>query len=363
MKSIHVAVTAGCVALIVTSSSVAIRADQVEQKSIEPPQPLTVPDTATEPKPVRTIVVPTGQAPTLPTETRTGRPSIIRTDQERTDAAQPPKTPEALTEPKRVRTIIMRTDEVERERIKAEQKRVDAEQKRIEAELRRMGAELKRIGPAQPPRAATNPKHLVCIGKDYSEDADPRPREAACLTELRRSALRPGDLLALQLENGAIKTYQTARVACEGYPCARYWLVGYHPTARLYMIKVGYWEGYGGELVDARSGKTVSLPDVPHFSPDGSSFIAIDNDEGYGGSDDIVMGSTVTDPPTVVWRQSRRNLPLEWDFQRWVDNDRISLRVFRVGVSRRCLDDEGCDAIVVRSGTTWTVQRPAWTQN
>jgi hypothetical protein len=207
------------------------------------------------------------------------------------------------------------------------------------------------------------PGSTPCIGGHYDEKIAIEVREAACLAALRKTANRKGRLLTLRLENGAAKTYESAEDTCEGHPCARYWLVGYEPTKRLYVIAVGYWEGSGSQLVSGRTGKVLSLPAVPHFSPNASSFIAIDNDVGYGGPEDIVIGSTATDPPSMVWEQRMGVVPLEWQFRRWIGNDRISLRVYRAGPGK-CLDeDKDCDAVIFRDGENWIIQRPAWTPN
>ena len=133
-----------------------------------------------------------------------------------------------------------------------------------------------------------------------------------------RSSLSPGasqirnkNLLSLLLENGETKTYRNDPKACandDATNCVYYGLGGYHPAAHIYLILIQYYEGSGSELVSARTGKTLSFSGVPHFSPDGSNFIVIDNDLAYGGSFDIAVGSNC-DRPTFVGVAAKRQ---EW---------------------------------------------------
>ena len=201
----------------------------------------------------------------------------------------------------------------------------------------------------------------VCVGVDFADDehAQAAPREATCLRELRKSASRKGDLLTLRLANGASKTYRDNPKACgsdDAGNCIHYSLVGYHPLARLYSILVRYYEGSRCDLVSARTGNAVSLSAVPHFSPDGSSFIVIDNDVAYGGPYDIAVGSTASDPPSLVWQHREHGL-VEWHLQHWIDNNRAVLRAIPAGAPETC-QRQDCDAILVRFGTTWTIRRP-----
>jgi hypothetical protein len=57
--------------------------------------------------------------------------------------------------------------------------------------------------------------------------------EAACLREFGKLANRKGDLLTLQLENGASKAYQDDAKECDtdDARCTYYRLVAYHPES------------------------------------------------------------------------------------------------------------------------------------
>ena len=164
--------------------------------------------------------------------------------------------------------------------------------------------------------------------------------------------------MSLRLENGETKTYRNDPKACandDATNCVYYGLGGYHPAAHIYLILIQYYEGSGSELVSARTGKTLSFSGVPHFSPDGSNFIVIDNDLAYGGSFDIAVGSTVTDPPSLVWQQSAKNGPVQWHLKRWIDNDRIALRV--LSADGKC-HEQDCDAFLVCFNNSWTIKSP-----
>jgi hypothetical protein len=173
-----------------------------------------------------------------------------------------------------------------------------------------------------------------CLGAYFGEEL-PKPndeearvafQEAVCLGEL---ASRKGDELTLRIENGKPKTYRTNRKACDddAARCVLYWLVSYHAAARVYSIRIHYYEGRGFELVSARSGKVLRLSGVPYFSKDGSRFVVIDSNEAYGGPYDLAVGSITKDSLSVVWERPHTGGPyLEWHFQNWIDNDHIALR-------------------------------------
>jgi hypothetical protein len=218
------------------------------------------------------------------------------------------------------------------------------------------------VGEATAQRNAAAPA-TGCVGVDFDDDdehAQAAPREATCLRELRKTANRKGDLLTLRLENGASKIYRNNPKACDDdhAHCVLYSLVGYHPAAHLYSILIQYYEGGRCDLVSARTGKAMSLSSAPHFSPDGSTFIVIDNDLAYGGPHDIAVGSTASDPPSLVWQHPREPKPVEWHLQHWIDNDRAALRavpVFPADAREKC-QREACEAILVRFATSWTIR-------
>lgn len=132
---------------------------------------------------------------------------------------------------------------------------------------------------------------------------------------------------------------------------------GYHPEARAYSIIIQHYEGGGVELVSARTGNVLRISGTPHFSADGSRFLVIDNDYNYGDPEDLAIGSTANGSFSLQWKQTRKGDPLEeWHLQRWIDNDRIALRVFPADAAQKC-PDNNCDVILARSNEGWALRR------
>jgi len=155
------------------------------------------------------------------------------------------------------------------------------------------------------------------------------------LRKFGKLASRKGDLLTLRLENGGSKTYRDDAKACDSddaQKCAYYRFAAYHPKAQVYSIWIQYYEGSGFELLSARTGNVLRLSGTPYFSADGSRFIVIDN------------------------AVSKEGDPMEWRLQRWIDNDRIALRVFEADTGQKCPDND-CDAMLVRFGNSWALRR------
>ena len=183
--------------------------------------------------------------------------------------------------------------------------------------------------------------------------------EAACLLEFAKRASRKGDRLTLRLENGASKVYRSDPKACAAddvQKCTYYRFVGYHAKAQAYSIAIQYYEGRGVELVSARTGNVLRLSGTPYFSADGSRFIVIDNDYAYGGPYDLAIGSTANSSFALEWQQESKEGPLEWRLQRWIDNDRIALRVFPAETGQKCPAND-CDAILLRFQNSWALRR------
>jgi hypothetical protein len=201
--------------------------------------------------------------------------------------------------------------------------------------------------------AGTAPSICSRIGEDGAGD-----REAACLRELRGRVSRKGGLLSIRLETGKLKTYQNDQKACQNddaQHCVSYLLLGYHPEARVYAIGISYYEGGSVQLLSARTGATLRLSGVPYFTPDGSRFVAIDNDYAYGGEHDLSIGAAENGELSMEWRAAPADVPREWRFERWIDNDHVALQVFPVDSGQKCPVDD-CKAFLVRFGQGWTVR-------
>jgi hypothetical protein len=207
-------------------------------------------------------------------------------------------------------------------------------------------------------QAGSNAAPATCGVDIENQKAD--DQEAACLRKFGKLASRKGDLLTLRLENGGSKTYRDEAKACDSddaQKCTYYRLAAYHPKAQVYSIWIQYYEGSGFELLSARTGNVLRLSGTPYFSADGSRFIVIDNDYAYGGPYDLAVGSNTNGSLALDWETvSKEGGPMEWRLQRWIDNDRIALRVFKADTGQKCPDND-CDAMLVRFGNSWALRR------
>ncbi|MGP0094328.1 MAG: hypothetical protein ACLPKB_30945 [Xanthobacteraceae bacterium] len=213
------------------------------------------------------------------------------------------------------------------------------------------GAVLAQSGPTRPT--------ATCIGVDYDEHADPKVRESACLSELRNSVTRKGALLTLKLENGATKTFLSNPTACQNDDashCADYRVIGYHAAARLYLIRGQGYQEHECALVRARDGKVTTLANVPHFAPDGATFILVNDNATTIRPFDLAIGSITADGPALVW-QRPPNDSEAFEFQRWIDNDRIAFVVRNLDQKGNECPQRKCDAVLVRFGAGWTTLR------
>jgi hypothetical protein len=96
---------------------------------------------------------------------------------------------------------------------------------------------------------------------------------------------------------------------------------------------------------------------TPYFSPDGSSFVVIDNDYAYGGDHDLSIGSHANGSFSLDWEHGIGSDDLrEWRLDRWIDNDHIALRTFPADAGQKC-PDNNCDAMLVRFGNGWALRR------
>lgn len=192
-----------------------------------------------------------------------------------------------------------------------------------------------------------------CVGSDAGS-ASPEAREVSCLRELAVRASRAGNVLTLRLNDGSAKSFRSNPEACRNDAadkCVTYRLVGFHAAAQRYLVHVARYEGVECRLVSARTGRATTLLDVPHFAPDGSTFVVTGFD--YAFNSWITIGSVASDPPALSWKSDP--LREEWMFVRWIDNDEVAVR--NTLKSASC-PDGACDAILRRSGTSWTLIGP-----
>ena len=192
-----------------------------------------------------------------------------------------------------------------------------------------------------------------CIGSD-AESKDPNARERICLKELGDRAQRSGNALTLGLEGGKTKVFRSDPDACakdDAAHCANYYLVGFLASARRYLVYATYYEGFECKMVSASTGKATTFRNIPRFAPNGSTFFVTGHDGGYDNW--LGIGSVMSDPPALTWEMG----PIvheNWEFVRWIDNDRVALR--DSGSSEKC-PDGNCEAILRREAKAWRLER------
>jgi hypothetical protein len=213
---------------------------------------------------------------------------------------------------------------------------------------------------AGPAKAQSDPEKAAasCIASD-ADIEHLEAREAACLRELGERASRMGNILSLKLDNGTIKTFHSDPEACKGRDvgnkCVDFRLVGFRPSASLYLASLYllYVTGSHGStcwLLSARTGLVTLSINIPHFAPDGSTFVIT----GRDGADNnwLGVGSTTSDTPTITWQMGPNDQ--NWEFLRWISNDQVALR--DPSQDESC-PDANCEAILRRAGDAWALER------
>ena len=174
------------------------------------------------------------------------------------------------------------------------------------------------------------------------------------MREFGKLASRKGESADVAARKWRVEAYRNDAKACDTDEarCTYYQLAAYHPKAQVYSIWIQYYEGSGFELLSARK-NVLRLSGTPYFSADGTRFVVIDNDYAYGGPYDLAVGSNANGSLSLDWETvSKQGDPMEWRLQRWIDNDRIALRVFKADTGQKCPDND-CDAMLVRFGNSW----------
>jgi hypothetical protein len=211
-----------------------------------------------------------------------------------------------------------------------------------------------------PPSVVVAPENTVTVvacteaGADIGQNPlKVAAREAVCLKELGRRVSRKGKVLSLKLDNGTTKNFRNKNeggsLDCES--CVDYYLVGFYSTystAGAYLVHEQLDESYDEthyQLVNVHTGETKEVEGVPRFAPNNSTFFVKICSEG---SCSLNIKSMASSAP--AWEEAD---PGHWDFVRWIDNDRIALRVAQK--TPRC-PRGNCKAILKRTGSSWTIE-------
>jgi hypothetical protein len=213
------------------------------------------------------------------------------------------------------------------------------------------------IGIASGP--AVSPLNAVACSGFNADTKDLDARESVCLKELGKLASRKGDALSLKLETGTPKTFRSDTTGCDKSKddtpkdaCISYYLVGFYPAARTYLVYGQGYEAHDYTLVNVRTGGTTKVDEVPRLAPDGLTFLVKACDETGGPSCWISIGSMASsDRPVIVWQRASFDAD-DWNFVRWIDKDRAALRIARQ--SEHCPHAD-CEAILKRTRSSWTI--------
>jgi hypothetical protein len=196
----------------------------------------------------------------------------------------------------------------------------------------------------------------ACIGRDFAEREDPAAREALCLRELANTASGEGNVLTLKLGNGSVKTYRSEPEACtndNAEACVRYRLIGYHASAGLFLVHAQGYEGHDSQFVNAQDGDADRVFGIPHFAPDGSTFVVINNDITGVRQYDLAIGTVATKPPALTWGRAPNDNE-SWEFQRWLDGNRVALRNT---MKTEACPGGNCEVVLTRVGSGWRLDR------
>ncbi|WP_020177121.1 hypothetical protein [Methyloferula stellata] len=169
----------------------------------------------------------------------------------------------------------------------------------------------------------------TCIDADFKADPfDDKTLkyEKACLSELSSQVKRTGLSLVINLENGHKKIYKDNQKACDDNAdkCITYRLASYQSQVHGFFIIEYHYEGFSSQFVDGRDGKTISFRGIPRFSPDQSTFVAIDEDVENLVICNITIGyigKESHETACAYWPDEEN-----WSFVKWIDNEHISLQ-------------------------------------
>ncbi|WP_157096473.1 hypothetical protein [Methylosinus sp. R-45379] len=180
-----------------------------------------------------------------------------------------------------------------------------------------------------PPSTARAQSAAPAIGCEEAE-------EAKCLAATGGLATRSGERLTLSFAAGRKRSFDGNAKACGGYDnvdaCKKYFLLGYLPGKKIYVVQWSAYEGGGYRLFKFDSGEELVLGDRPVFSPDGARLAAMADTEP--GSVESPFGVWRLDrfPPS---RELEAQLKGDWEVSRWIDKDTIEVSQMGSGEQKK----------------------------
>jgi hypothetical protein len=216
------------------------------------------------------------------------------------------------------------------------------------------------IALAPAPAPVTAPASAVTVRVCTEAGADPKDRrwdrrEAVCLKELGQHASRKGNLLSLKIDNGTTKTFRSNHAACEKEDdyekCWEYDLTGFYTAPGAYLVRTQNFENYAFTLVNIHTGEAKEVEGVPRLAPDNSTYFVSSLYDGCR----ISIGSMASSSARPAWENNddSHHDDCDWNFVRWIDNDRVALRIRPE--RERCPQGD-CEAILRRTGASWKLE-------
>lgn len=106
--------------------------------------------------------------------------------------------------------------------------------------------------------------------------------------------------------------------------CVEFIFVG-HPVERFYLLRAHYLAGSDYRLVDRLTGLSTRVIAEPHFSPDGTRFVAVSAAEIYDPVG-IEMWAVGAGEPSLAWQHRPAAYALYY-FLGWEGNESVALEV------------------------------------
>jgi len=183
----------------------------------------------------------------------------------------------------------------------------------------------------------------ICLCGTAGARVDPRDlsddrSEIELLRSLGGLAQRGDGVLILHLSDGRMVQIRDAS-DCRGNDadedvmrCVTHRLIAHFADYNAFLVRNDHWVTYDYSWIDDRSGTTIEIEDLPHFSPDGTHFVVTKPNQmpGFNG---IQLWRLAHVTPVLEFQYSPQHFAL-FDFRAW-DNDGDVLLDVTTYVDRR----------------------------
>jgi hypothetical protein len=198
--------------------------------------------------------------------------------------------------------------------------------------------------------------HARIDPRDLSDD---RYSEMDLLRSLHGLVERGEGVLTVHAANGTTVVVRDGR-DCRGddadedvMRCITHRLIAHIEDHHALLIRNDHWVTYDYSWIDDRSGASVDIEDLPHFSPDGTRFVVTKANQmpGFNG---IQLWRLVDDMPVLEFQYAPKEFAL-FDFRAWDEEADVLLEITTY-VDRRPVV---LPAHLVRTNGGWHVEAPA----